>query len=1221
MDAPTNGPESLATQRVSSRLRRTIARLLATASAIAIAACGSDSAPPPPPPSEGQATIGAAGGTVQGPDGVTLVVPAGALAADTTIRIARSSSGAPALPAELQGGVPVYEITPHGLRFDQAVTIRLPITGTPGDEAAVLVAEPGGGWDSAAPTVAAGYLAIQRSSLSWYTHTSPWSTYTGCAPRAGDPYSCTFPTLRPEGDITVTPPEAWPAPRGLWPEVVQPTSITWPVRITAPRDCAAPALTVLRRVVPPGTPVTANIPYQEVDQRSIGLTLMPSDVKRSTATTTYTAQVAAGDNHSVGLRFVFSCTRALNGIRYNTVLDAGYRAQVPAAPGLPTITQQPASVSIVDGNRAEFRVVATAPDTLAISWQRSNDGGTTWTTVQASGDAYALAPARLADTGARFRAQVCNALGTALNCIFSDVATLTVVPATVAPAFTQQPQSTSVVEGQSASFTVVATATPTPTVRWYREATSGPAAQVGPTCTGSAGQTTCTYTTASLSLADNGARFFAIATNGTDNLMSALATLTVTPAAVAPSIPAAEPADVSVTVGQSATFSVNATGTAPLSYQWQRNGANIAGANGASYTLANAQIVDSGARFSVVVSNGVGPATSRAALLTVTAPPQPSAGICTSSNPAGWCWVQPAPHSNELTALAINGRTIHAVGRRTSMRSSDDGATWQIDFNGIDVYWSDVASPAPGVLVAAATASYGGSGLDLGLHRSTDGGQAWTFVLPQPVNAVVFESATTGIAVGAGIWRTTDGGVNWSVVQALSIMQLDLVVSPAPGVYVAIGSMLNTPALIMRSVDGGLTWTSPAPGTSDHLADIAFGTATDGVIATNGNVLRTTDGGASWSAPIAVTTSLIDTVAFANGSTVVAMGAFGEVFRSSDAGLTWSAGNTPLLSGAQNIARMKFLSATDGYAVGFYGQIWRTTDAGQNWSLVAGGSSLETFDSIEFRGGEGMAAAGGGVFRTLDGGATWENMGGGIAFDVALLDATVRVAVGAGIRRTTDRGQTWSTVHSTAVGQTLRAVDFVPSTGTTGVAVGSNGSSGFMLRTTDGGQTWSSVFVGAVPALATVAFSASTPNLGIAAGGDRTLLRTTDGGATWTVLVASALSPGEFIQAVRVGSTSALMATDDGLYRSTDGGLGWTRVYTSTLGSMLDVAFIGATEAVAVGVAGELARSTDAGATWTRVDVPLTVGLNGVAYTGNGREVVVVGDGGTILRNTQGGAP
>jgi len=82
----------------------------------------------------------------------------------------------------------------------------------------------------------------------------------------------------------------------------------------------------------------------------------------------------------------------------------------------------------------------------------------------------------------------------------------------------------------------------------------------------------------------------------------------------------AQPGDSSVVKGQTATFTVEASGTAPLAYQWRRGGANISGANGASYTTGATGDADNGATFSVVVSNAVSAVTSSAATLTVLAP-------------------------------------------------------------------------------------------------------------------------------------------------------------------------------------------------------------------------------------------------------------------------------------------------------------------------------------------------------------------------------------------------------------------------------------------------------------------------------------------------------------------------------------------------------------------------------------------------------------------------
>jgi len=86
--------------------------------------------------------------------------------------------------------------------------------------------------------------------------------------------------------------------------------------------------------------------------------------------------------------------------------------------------------------------------------------------------------------------------------------------------------------------------------------------------------------------------------------------------ATAPAI-TTQPSNQTVAAGQTATFSVVATGTAPLSYQWQKGTSDIAAATSASYTTLATAIGDSGSTFRVVVSNSEGSATSNAATLTV----------------------------------------------------------------------------------------------------------------------------------------------------------------------------------------------------------------------------------------------------------------------------------------------------------------------------------------------------------------------------------------------------------------------------------------------------------------------------------------------------------------------------------------------------------------------------------------------------------------------------
>jgi hypothetical protein len=109
------------------------------------------------------------------------------------------------------------------------------------------------------------------------------------------------------------------------------------------------------------------------------------------------------------------------------------------------------------------------------------------------------------------------------------------------------------------------------------------------------------------------------------------ATNPTSPSSSAPAI-TVQPSDQSVSVGQAATFTVTATGAAPLSYQWQRSGSPIAGATSSSYTTGTTTAGDSGSSFAVVVTNASGSVTSRSATLTVTSGAAAGTDVLTYKN-------------------------------------------------------------------------------------------------------------------------------------------------------------------------------------------------------------------------------------------------------------------------------------------------------------------------------------------------------------------------------------------------------------------------------------------------------------------------------------------------------------------------------------------------------------------------------------------------------------
>jgi hypothetical protein len=133
-----------------------------------------------------------------------------------------------------------------------------------------------------------------------------------------------------------------------------------------------------------------------------------------------------------------------------------------------------------------------------------------------------------------------------------------------------------------------------------------------------------------------------------------------------------QPANQTVGVGQTATFSVTANGTAPLSYQWQKGGAAISGATSASYTTPAAQASDTGTTFTVTVTNAAGSASSSAATLTVMpAGPIPRTSLTctgypiTQQNSVQVCLLLPVEHAQVTPGInvtsAAGGITTHGT--------------------------------------------------------------------------------------------------------------------------------------------------------------------------------------------------------------------------------------------------------------------------------------------------------------------------------------------------------------------------------------------------------------------------------------------------------------------------------------------------------------------------------------------------------------------------------
>jgi Carboxypeptidase regulatory-like domain len=313
--------------------------------------------------------------------------------------------------------------------------------------------------------------------------------------------------------------------------------------------------------------------------------------------------------------------------------------------------------------------------------------------------------------------------------------------------------------------------------------------------------------------ADNGALFRVRVSNPGGTVVSADAALNVTAAPVVPLSLVSQPPDVVVSAGSFAVFSVVATGSAPLAYQWQRDGVALAGETSSQLRLA-ATAADNGARFSVVVSNPANSITSRDALLTVTVPP-PNVPPVITSNPASQTatvgqQVRFAVAASSATPLRYQWRRngTNLAGETAdslvlTAAQADNGAVFNVEVSNSDgvvvsanATLNVIAAPQPGSLTVtgALAAATGGS--------FTPGNSPGTVPILQ---------ITPPTCIGVGVNATCVSSIAWLVFETPTTVPPNpeaLLVGvssqgPAPGVPAGTSPSLVTVSLVVGSNNTG----------------------------------------------------------------------------------------------------------------------------------------------------------------------------------------------------------------------------------------------------------------------------------------------------------------------------------------------------------------------------------------------------------------------------------
>jgi hypothetical protein len=260
----------------------------------------------------------------------------------------------------------------------------------------------------------------------------------------------------------------------------------------------------------------------------------------------------------------------------------------------PVITVQPASLNVPLLGIASFSVTASSGTTMSYQWYKDGTaiGG-------ANSSSYSILTV-LGSSAGTYCVLVSNAGGS----VMSANATLNVAQA---PTIYTQPQSQSIIQGQSASFSVGANALPSPSYQWYFNTSR------------LAGGTSSTLALSNVGASQAG-NYRVVLANSAGTVTSAVAVLTV----YVPPALQTQPTNQSVIVGQSTAFSVVVSSPPPFNFQWSFNGAALPGATNSALNLSNVQTSQAGS-YNVVVSNPAGSITSQVATLAVNVP----AGIAT----------------------------------------------------------------------------------------------------------------------------------------------------------------------------------------------------------------------------------------------------------------------------------------------------------------------------------------------------------------------------------------------------------------------------------------------------------------------------------------------------------------------------------------------------------------------------------------------------------------
>ncbi|WP_269532995.1 YCF48-related protein [Chitinimonas sp. BJYL2] len=529
-------------------------------------------------------------------------------------------------------------------------------------------------------------------------------------------------------------------------------------------------------------------------------------------------------------------------------------------------------------------------------------------------------------------------------------------------------------------------------------------------------------------------------------------------------------------------------------------------------------------------------------------------GLIAKTVNAGKTWeIQKSGTTESLTRIvAVDAKTLWASSYYTLLRSDDGGTTWAKSTVGSNYYpsISHIVS-APSANVAWVTTAYSGT------YRTEDGGKSWKSMPNANGRAVKAIDAQTAWLIdsnsSSNLKKTVDGGVTWTSLpikvpgRAYSWgSYVELHALDASNLY-----LLDNSGYVIRSQDGGVTWTD-------------------------------------WSPPelCSYCRKALSSLSVLNADSAIVVGSSGTVFAMHN-GKTWVSANRGVLSQyAGSTHPIAALNADEALMPLSY-ELHSTKDGGLTWTKRTD-VCVRNLQKVSSTTLIGLGCSSNSFVKSADKGVTWTTLtvSGQQSWapsGITVVSETVVWTIGSAYvsgqyihtaGRSLDGGVTWelstpisSSAYSSSTPPVITAVD-----DKTAWVSGDNGA---IYGTIDGGKTWNLQATGAAGTRITSlkAYNATTA---WATSSTKSVLGTKDGGATWVVQDTSASNVMLAVNTLD-GKVVWAVGAKGRILRSTDGGATWAEQKSGVSEDLRSITLIDNNTAWVTGDYGTIIKTATAG--------------------------------------------